>query len=393
MSTTSRESQTGRDAEMLPQRPPPRVATWMAWLLIALFIAITAAAVLVEIPETVRCPFVVVPENGADPVQTPIISVVQAVRVREGQEVAEGTDLFVLRSDEIRGWQTQFQNAREDAQALQKRVAKLEEFFAEDIAIKDKELKQVEKEVGFREKHLATTRDFLARNEKLASDKLVSEVELLQYRLQVAESEKDLNGAQRTVEQVTLQRQQIETERARQRTEEESEEQKLKVRMAALERQLQNCADGLMTIKAPYRAVVLSLAHRNAGAVVLQGGELCQLARVDSPLRARLKLEESGLARLAPGQKVRLFFEAFPYQRYGTVNGRLEWVSPAAITTAEGAGFSAAAAMDKNVFSAQGQSRPIQAGMRGEARVSVGSRTMIEYLFEPIYQLRQEARR
>jgi multidrug efflux pump subunit AcrA (membrane-fusion protein) len=393
MTITSRQSQAAVEAEMLPQQPPPRVTTWMAWLFIALFIAITLAAVLVHIPETVRCPFVVVPENGADPVQSPILSVIQAVQISEGQSVAEGAELFVLRSDEIRGWQTQLQSAQEDARALQKRTAKLEEFFAEDVAIKDKELKQVEKNVSFREKHLATSRDFLARNEKLASEKLVSEVELLQYRLQVAESEKDLNAAQRSVEQVNLQRQQIETERARQRTEEEAEAEKLKVRIAALERQLQNCADGLMTIKAPYRAVVLSLAHRNAGTVVLQGGELCQLARVDSRLGARLKLQESGLPRLVPGQKVRLFFDAFPYQRYGTLTGRLEWISPAVITTSEGAAFSAAATLDQAAFSGKGQNQPLRAGMRGEARISVGSRTMVEYLFEPIYQLREEARR
>ncbi|PWU13733.1 MAG: hypothetical protein C5B50_18690 [Verrucomicrobia bacterium] len=390
---STRPSQPALEAEMLPPQPPPRIATGMAWLLVALFIAITLTAILVEIPETVRCPFVVVPENGADPVQSPITSVIQAIRVTEGQEVTEGAELFVLRSDEIRGWQTQLETVQQDARALQKRAAKLDEFFEEDIAIKDKELKQVEQEVAFREKHLATTRDFLARNEKLAGEKLVSEVELLQYRLQVAESEKELNAGQRTVEQVNLQRQQIQTERARQRTEEEAEGEKLKVRIAALERQLQNCAEGLMTIKAPYRAAVLSLAHRNAGAVVLQGGELCQFARVDSPLRARLKLEESGLPRLAPGQKVRLFFDAFPYQRYGTVSGRLEWVSPAAITTSEGAGFSAVATLERSAFAVNGQNRLLRAGMRGEARVSVGSRTMIEYFFEPIYQLREEARR
>ena len=393
MNAMARQSPAGTEPEMLPQRPPPQVIRWMAWLFIGLFIATTLAAILVQIPETVRCPFVVVPENGADPVQSPLLGVLQAVKVSEGQEVPEGAELFVLRSDEIRAWQTEFQNARGDARALQKRITKLEEYFTAQTGIKDKELKQVEKEVAFREKHLATSRDFLARNEKLAAEKLVSEVELLQHRLQLAESEKDLNVAQRTVEQVALQRQQLETERGRQRTEEEAEAEKLKVRIAALERQLENCAGDLMTIKAPYRAVVLSLAHRNAGGVVLHGGELCQLARVEGLLRAHLKLEESCLPRLAAGQKVRLFFDAFPYQRYGTLTGRLEWVSPATVTTSEGQAFAARAGLDQTAFSGRGQNRPLRVGMKGEARVLIGSRTMIEYAFEPIHQLREETRR
>jgi len=193
---------------------------WAGWLLIGIFVAVAAASVLVPIPETVRCPFVLVPENGADPIQSPLLAIVQEVKVTEGQEVAQGAELFALRSDEIRGWQTQLEISQADLQALQKLSAKLEENHQAEIGIKDAELGQVEKEVAFREKHLATCRDFLARNQKLAAQKLVSEVEILQYELQVAGSEKDLNVAQRTVQQVTLQRQQLENARARQRTEE-----------------------------------------------------------------------------------------------------------------------------------------------------------------------------
>src|SRR6185369_10389226 len=101
-------------------------------------------------PETVRCPFVLVPEKGADPIQAPLLALVYSVRAVEGQEVEAGAELFSLRSDEIR--------------SCQKRAAKLEEYYDDQLAIKDEELKQVEREVTFRQKHLATSRDFLARN-------------------------------------------------------------------------------------------------------------------------------------------------------------------------------------------------------------------------------------
>ena len=61
---------------MLPQDPPPWFIRSLAWLLIAMFGVALLAAVLVSLPETVTCPFVLVPENGADPIQSPRLAVV-----------------------------------------------------------------------------------------------------------------------------------------------------------------------------------------------------------------------------------------------------------------------------------------------------------------------------
>jgi len=73
------------EGELLPQEPPPQVIRWTGWMLIVIFIAVVLVSVLVHIPETVRCSFVLVPENGADPIQSPLMAVVQAVKVAEGQ--------------------------------------------------------------------------------------------------------------------------------------------------------------------------------------------------------------------------------------------------------------------------------------------------------------------
>ena len=395
-SLQSPSSQTGTpllgESEMLPQDPPPNVIRWAGWVLIGIFVVAVVVSVSVHIPETVRCPFILVPENGADPIQSPLMAVVQAVNVAEGQAVPAGTELFVLRSDEIWAWQTQFQTSEEDLRSLQKRSAKMEEYFSGQLEINQEEIQQARQDVAFREKHLATSRDLVNRNQKLADDKLVSEIEMLQHRLALAESEKDLDVAERHVQQLTLQRKQSETERARQRADEQSEMEKFKLRIAALKHQLENCTGDLMSIRAPYRATAISLSHRNAGAVVQHGGELCQLARADGEPRVQLFLQEAGIPKLVPGQKVRLFFVAFPYQRYGTVTGKLEWISPAAVSSAEGQRFTGRASLDQTTILARGQERPLRVGMKGEARLIVGSRTLIEYAFEPLRQLRELSR-
>src|SRR3989442_8928578 len=239
-----------------------------------MFVVAFLGSVLVHIPETVRCSCVMVPENGADPIQSPLLAVVQAVKVTEGKEVTQNAELFVLRSDEISAWQTQLQTSEEDLRTFQTRSVKLEEYYTAQLGIKSEEKQQAERDVAFRQKHLATSRDLVNRNQKLADDKLVSEIEMIHRRLALAESEKDLNVAERHVQQLTLQRRQLETERAPQRAGELSYMEKLKFRIAALKRPLENFTGDLMTIRAPYHAAAISLAHRNAGGVVQHGGEL-----------------------------------------------------------------------------------------------------------------------
>src|SRR6266567_958683 len=144
-----------------------------------------------------------------------------------------------------------------------------------------------------------------------------------------------------------------------------------------------------IAIRAPYDAVIISLAQRNVGSVVQSGQELCQLGRTDAKPLARLMLNESGLAKLKPDQLVRFFFEAYPYQRYGALSGKLDWISPSAVAAASGQYFTALASLDE---AANRHHLSLRPGMKGEARIRVGSRTLIEYAFEPIRQLREGIR-
>lgn len=382
------------ESTLLPRDPPPWAIRALAVLLIAITAGAVLAAVLIEVPETVRCQFVLVSEDGVDPIQSPIQGILQQIAVEEGSEVSAGTLLFALRSDEVRSWQTQLQSANEDARALQDRIRKLDDAHESQLSIKNAQIAQMNQEVAFRVKFAETTRDFAGRVKKLAADGLISEVELISHELKVAESDKDLHISQKSLQQVTLELEQLKTDRARQRTEENAELEKLRIRIDALTQQLRDCDGDLKIIRAPYDAVVVGLAQRNAGTVVHSGQALCQLARREGMPRARLLVRENGLARLKARQPVRFFFDAFPYQRYGAIHGQLNYVSPAAVASAEtGANapqFVAVALLNETEFGQRTEEpRRIRVGMKGEARVFVGRRTLIEYVFEPIRQLRE----
>jgi multidrug efflux pump subunit AcrA (membrane-fusion protein) len=84
-----------KESEMLPQDPPPWFVRSLAWLLIGIFATALLAALVVKLPETVTAPFILVPENGADPIQAPRLSIIHQVCVRTGQTVKEGDPLYV----------------------------------------------------------------------------------------------------------------------------------------------------------------------------------------------------------------------------------------------------------------------------------------------------------
>ena len=378
------------ESEMLPQDPPPQIIRGIAWLLIAIFFTGMIAAVTVHLPETVSAPFILIPQNGADPIQSSRLAVVSSVKVAEGETVKSGQELFVLRSDEIRGLSTQLNGLAEDFRTKEQGLAKADAAYTSQLEIKLAEISNAESEVKFREKHSATSRELVERMETLSDSGGISKVELIRLRLDVAGSEKDLSVARRTLQQVTLDRQRMETEHARQRDEQVAEIEKLKFRVAALKSDLQNSELNMLSVRAPYDGVVISLAQRNAGSVVQNGQELCQLARIDAKPHARLLFSESGLPKLAVGQRVRFFFAAFPYQRYGAVDAKLNWISPSAVSSPDGSHFVGLASLDENKKN-KSKVQP-RVGMRGEARIVVGRRTLIEYAFEPIRQLRENIR-
>jgi len=378
------------ESEMLPQEPPPWIVRTTAWILVGAFLFALFIAIVMRLPESVHCRFILIPATGADPIQSPRQAIISRVAVEEGQPVKAGEDLFVLRSDEIRGWDMQFRTLTEDLRSKEESLTQYETAYAAQLEIKKAEIEQAKSEVKFRENHAATSRDLVTRMEKLAKQGGESEIDLVKLKLDLAGSEKDLSVAQRTLQQVNLDRQRLETEHVRQAGEQRSEIEKLKMRLGALKTDLENTRQNLLILRSPYEGVITSMDQRTVGSFVQQGQVLCQLAPKDAKPRARMILNEAGLPKLAVDQRIRYFFDAFPYQRYGAVAGKLDWISPSAVTSTDGSHFVALGSLDRYEISPRaGQVLPLRVGMRGDAHIIVGGRTLMEYAFEPIRQLRE----
>ena len=134
------------------------------------------------------------------------------------------------------------------------------------------------------------------------------------------------------MQQVNLDRERMETEHARQRAEQQSEIEKLKLQIGASEEQTSKMRQqNLLTVRESIRRRDHFHGPTNRRQRGSAGQVLCQLAPKDAKPRARMTLNEAGLPKLAVAQRVRYFFEAYPYQRYGAVTGKLDWISPSAV--------------------------------------------------------------
>jgi HlyD family secretion protein len=83
----------------------------------------------------------------------------------------------------------------------------------------------------------------------------------------------------------------------------------------------------LIVLSAPADAIVLEIANRTVGSVVREAETLFVLVPRDVPLQAEVSVEGKDIGHIEVGQPVRIKFEAFPFQKYGTGTGAVRVVS------------------------------------------------------------------
>jgi membrane fusion protein len=378
-----------RPASFLPEHPPARIARWTAWLLLALAAAGVVFACVIQLPDVVNATFSLAPEGGDDAVQAPVAGEITSVGAREGATVKAGQVLFTVRSDEIRARQARLLELKREQRSLAELGKKLEEAHAAQLKIKDSEIAEAEREVVSRLKYRDVSSNFLAAKQAVTNTDVVARAEGIREQLDFAATEAEVAQSEKARDEARLQRLEIEAAREKQRAEEFSSGEKLKNQIATLEDELKDCAGDVKSIRAPYDGFVLSLNQHSASNSVAAGTELCQVARSDSRAVVRLILPESGVPRVAVGQRLQLRFVAFPYERYGSVLARLDWISPAAINGQGGSTFEGRATL----LPGDPESKIVPAiGMRGQARILVGSQTLIEKALETFKTLKRSGR-
>jgi membrane fusion protein len=145
------------------------------------------------------------------------------------------------------------------------------------------------------------------------------------------------------------------------------------------------------------------LASPIAGTVTALTARLGQPASTQQPLmtivpdgaaaRAELYVPTSAAGFLAVGQDVRLAIDAFPYDRFGSVEARITQISSVAIPKVgkDGAAvpvYLVTAEIKKPWVMAFGRRQPLLGGMTLSARIVTERQSLFHWLFQPLFAVR-----
>jgi HlyD family secretion protein len=149
----------------------------------------------------------------------------------------------------------------------------------------------------------------------------------------------------------------------------------------------------LIVLSAPADAIVLEIANRTVGSVVREAETLFVLVPRGVPLQAEINVEGKDIGQVAVGQPVRIKFEAFPFQKYGTGSGAVRVVSQDTFvpdTKGEGARrmpapyYRVLADVTDTRLRLQPERIQMIPGMAVTAELKVGRRSVISYFLYPL---------
>ncbi len=135
-----------------------------------------------------------------------------------------------------------------------------------------------------------------------------------------------------------------------------------------------------------------------AGQTLAPGAVVAVVTPADSRLIAELYVPSRAAGFVRPEQAVRLMYEAYPHERFGVGQARIETVSRTVLAPSEVAlpgmamhepVFRVRAALAQDSVDAYGERIPLQPGMLLRADVVIDRRSLLEWLFDPILAVRR----
>jgi len=163
----------------------------------------------------------------------------------------------------------------------------------------------------------------------------------------------------------------------------------------ALEQQLVKAKrrQELIQITAPRDGVILEVSTLTRGSVARATEPLVTLVPTDVPIVAEISIDPSSISGVSTGQRAKVKLDAFPFQRYGYLEGKVVALSPDAVQTKNQSGTSAYVArveFVRNGAATELLSRVIP-GMTLTAEVLTDKRTVLEYIFDPLLKIKMES--
>ncbi len=399
----------------LVQAPPPLVVRGLSYTIIISFSLAVVFSVVIQLPVTVTGRFVLVPVRGTDPVRATRGGIMTDVNVKEGDKITLGAPLFILRSEftanrvgeartleiRIEGAEGRIKNARkkhdsqvkadeEQANGFRQRIASLGRTI--ELTKKNLEIAQLleEKTKKLYDEHLGVIEPLLLRQ----MDVIRANVSLVELGDSRAQANSSLSKLHHEMDVRASELDEIEREQG-------EDLRKSKTQLETLRETAVASVGDRVTISAPCDGVILRLRIKAAGAVVNEGDVLAEVACAGEKLEVDVSVEEKGAGIVKIGQPIKLFYDAFPYERHGVRYGDVRFIGPSGVAggavspPVEGAASPQpllrllGELREAREFRVGGAAYPLFPGMSGRAEIMVERRSVLSYVFAPILGLRE----
>jgi membrane fusion protein len=279
---------------------------------------------------------------------------------------------------------------------------KFEKIYAEQIASASQRLAQLEKELAqlslasaAQEERIKISSSVVARNKQLTEEKFVSELVL-------QEKQADLLEQQNRLRELGRSRMALEREGVALKAELANYPLKLRNEIAALDRAIAEIAGSGFENEARRQEYVLAPQDGLITALQIDVGKQAQMDRPlmslipdGTRLQADLYIPSRSVGFVRLGNVAQLQYQAFPYQKFGIQPGAVVKISRTAVSAQE-LPFPAASSEiyyvvtvrpEKEFVLAYGKQEPLQTGMQVDADIWLDRRTLLEWIFEPLFSI------
>jgi membrane fusion protein len=375
-------------------------AALVAAVAIGLILAATASYARKE-----TVPGWVMPQGGIIRVTARDGGVVEAIRVREGERVAQGAPLVTLRlSTDVNGGDTgrimEAQMAAEGAaadaetQAGKVKLRTQRAAFVDRAVLLRRQLAEAKDRILLLRQRSALARAAADRGEGLLKQGYLARTSMDQLTVAALAAAQDVSVAQAQAGDLDRQLSDLDHDLAA-----------LPLDMAVLDaRAAQNRAtlsqkragvqaQSVFLATAPIAGRVVAVPVEQ-GETTRPGAAVAVLMPLGSDLTAELYVPSRAAGFIRPGQDVRLMYQAFPYQVFGAARGVVKSVSATVLAPSEVAipgltvnepVFRVRVALQRQDVLAYGKRISLQPGMLLSADVVIDRRNLLQWLLDPLY--------
>lgn len=370
------------------EKPTQKAGTFIIFGIFTLLVSTIIWACLSKIDVVVTARGSVQPIGNLNTVSSFSAGTVETINVIEGQYIEKGAELITLNTDALELDKDQLSKRKSELEVQQELYLKIRDGEGVEAVLSDEyepdwkssveaiintdasyrnTLQNLEKEKSVADINQQIAQLQLEELKKSGTSGQVESQELLilQYELAVEEADIKLSDAQA---QYQIQLNSKLTEIAQ-----TLEEIHLQLEKAGIQNSYQK-------IVSPVNGYINSIDVNTLGAAVTSGQKLVTIVPADTPVELAGYVKNMDIADIKVGMESAVKFDAFPYSKFGTVKGKVKYISPSAFTS-EQLGSVYLIKLDLENLNPEIN---IISGLSGTVEIKTRKRTIMDYFLEPI---------